>query len=239
MRLPELPAGRPVALLLIAGALLLFIPYTLLTVYFDYPDILREPAGTVLARFHAGGPPLIWIWWSFAMSGLPLLPAFIRMGQLHESASPWTRTAMVLGIIAGILQVAGLLRWVFVVPVLARAYAESDSEAVRAAAEIAFQALHQFGGVILGEHLGQLFTILWTVLMAWIFRQGRIFPAWLSYAAYAVSAIYLMAQAELFATVIPGFPVWEPAGFIGSTLWLLWLIVLGGLYWRKTADSLA
>jgi len=36
-----------------------------------------------------------------------------------------------------------------------------------------------------------------------------------------------MAQAELFATVIPGFPVWGMAGFIGSTLWLIWLIILG------------
>jgi hypothetical protein len=218
---------------------LLFIPYTLLTVYFEYPDILRQPAGSVLGRFHAGGPALIWIWWSFAMAGLPLLTAFIRMGQLHESASPWARTAVVLGVLSGILQVAGLLRWVFVVPVLARAHAESGSEAVRAAAEMAFQALHQFGGVILGEHLGQLFTILWTVLMARIFQQGRVFPAWLSYAAYLLSAIYLLAQAELFATVIPGFPVWEPAGFIGSTLWLLWLIVLGGFYWRPTPLSRA
>ena len=41
------------------------------------------------------------------------------------------------------------------------------------------------------------------------------------------SVIYLLAQAELFATVIPGFPVWDMAGFIGSTLWLIWLIIVG------------
>jgi len=46
------------------------------------------------------------------------------------------------------------------------------------------------------------------------------------------SAIYLLAQAELFATVIPGFPVWDMAGFIGSTLWLMWLIIIGILFFR-------
>jgi hypothetical protein len=39
--------------------------------------------------------------------------------------------------------------------------------------------------------------------------------------------LYLLAQAELFATVIKGFPVWDTAGFIGSTLWLVWLIIIG------------
>ena len=43
----------------------------------------------------------------------------------------------------------------------------------------------------------------------------------------SASVIYSVAQLELFATVIPGVPVWDPAGFLGSTLWLVWLILLG------------
>jgi hypothetical protein len=80
----------------------------------------------------------------------------------------------------------------------------------------------------LGEHIGQLFTIAWTLLrITYAFNQLQLFPKWLSWWAYLASGIYLLAQGELFATVIPGFPVWEPAGFIGSTLWLLWLILTG------------
>jgi hypothetical protein len=44
---------------------------------------------------------------------------------------------------------------------------------------------------------------------------------------------YLLAQAELFATVLKGFPVWDRAGFIGSTLWLVWLIIVGVIFIRK------
>lgn len=47
------------------------------------------------------------------------------------------------------------------------------------------------------------------------------------------SVIYLLAQAELFATVIPAFPVWDKAGFIGSTLWLIWLVCLAVVLLKK------
>jgi hypothetical protein len=43
----------------------------------------------------------------------------------------------------------GLLRWTFVVPVLASAFVNAPDEATRAASVIAFQTIHQFGGVIL------------------------------------------------------------------------------------------
>jgi hypothetical protein len=87
--------------------------------------------------------------------------------------------------------------------------------------------VHQFGGVLLGEHIGQLLTIAWTVMMAAAFAKLRLLPQWVSLFGYVAGAIYLLAQAELFATVIPGFPVWRAAGLIGSTLWLVWLIVVG------------
>jgi hypothetical protein len=32
-------------------------------------------------------------------------------------------------------------------------------------------------------------------------------------AGYISSVIYLLAQAELFKTVIPDFPIWDMAGF--------------------------
>jgi len=41
------------------------------------------------------------------------------------------------------------------------------------------------------------------------------------------SLVYLMAQTELFATVIPGFPVAPEAGLVGSLLWLGWMLVMG------------
>lgn len=218
---------KSIGLLLIAGAIAVFIPYTVLTIIFEYPDILRQDTGTILTKFHAGGSTLIGVWWAFAILGLPLLIAYILIGQKLESKLSFVRWVTTLGVISGIVQIIGLLRWVFVVPMLANEYITATDDATREAAKITFRAVHQFGGVLLGEHIGQLFTIAWTIMMAYAFNKLRMFPKWLIWLGYVAGAIYILAQAELFATVIPGFPVLSMAGFIGSTLWLLWLIIVG------------
>jgi hypothetical protein len=218
---------KTIGILLITGAIGVFIPYTILTIIFEYPDILRQETGTILTKFHAGGASLIGVWWAFAIMGLPLLVAYILIGQKFENKLSFIRTATTLGIISGIVQIIGLLRWVFVVPVLANAYVTSSDDSTKAAAKITFQAIHQFGGVLLGEHIGQLFTIAWTVLIAYAFHKLKMFSKWIIWLGYIAAVIYLLAQAELFATVIPSFPVINIAGLIGSTLWLLWLVIIG------------
>ncbi|WP_375448053.1 DUF4386 domain-containing protein [uncultured Fibrella sp.] len=222
---------------LIAGAVLLFIPYTILTITFDYPDILRQDSGLILTRFQAGGASLIWTWLAFALVGLPLIPAYSRLGQWLETNSgvdtPNVRWATSIGVVGLVVQMVGLLRWTFVVPVLARTFVAATNQVTREACRIAFITIHQYGGVVLGEHLGQLFTIIWTVVLTGTLgRAGVLKRGWVVL-GYGSSAIYLLAQAELLATVLPGLPVWGLAGFLGSTLWLVWLIGVGVVLMRK------
>ncbi|MBL0357308.1 MAG: DUF4386 domain-containing protein [Chitinophagaceae bacterium] len=218
---------KTIGWLLIAGAVGVFIPYTLLTVIFEYPDILRQDTAVILTKFHEGGSKLIWTWFAFALIGLPLLPAYIRIGQQLENKSSLARVATSIGVIGLIVQMIGLLRWTFVVPVLANSFVTATDEPTKAAAIMAFKVIHQFGGVILGEQLGQLFTIIWTVLISISFSRLHLFPKWVNLLGIVSAFIYGLAQAELLATVIPGFPVWDMAGFIGSTLWLTWLLIIG------------
>jgi Domain of unknown function (DUF4386) len=229
---------KTVGLLLIAGAIGVFIPYTVLTITFDYPDILRQDAGIILTRFHDGGGSLIATWWAFAMLGLPLLIAYILIGQKFEATLGFIKWVTIFGIISGIVQIIALLRWVFVVPLIANNYVSAGDPAVKAAAIVSFQTVHQFGGVLLGEHIGQLFTVVWTVMISYAFIKLRVFSKWVSWLGIAASVIYLMGQAELFATVIPGFPVWDMAGFIGSTLWLIWLLIVGIKFFLSGSNSL-
>jgi hypothetical protein len=216
-----------IGLLLIAGAIGVFIPYTILTMTFEYPGILRQDTGIILTKFHKGGTALILTWWTFAILGLPLLIAYMLIGQKFEQRLDFIKWTTTIGVISGIVQIIGLLRWVFVVPVLANMYVSAVDDGSKAAAITSFKTIHQFGGVLLGEHIGQLFTIIWTVMISYAFMKLNFFPKWVSWLGIIASLIYLLAQAELFATVIQGFPAWDMAGFIGSTLWLVWLIIVG------------
>lgn len=160
------------------------------------------------------------------------LPAYILIGQKYENKEGLVRVATLICVDGLIVQMIGLLRWTFVVPILADTFVHATDEATKTAAIVAFKTIHQFGCVIFGEHLGQLFTIAWTVMISISFSRLKLFPKWVNWLAYVSSFIYFLAQAELFATVMPNFPVWDMAGFIGSTLWLVWLVVIGVLFFR-------
>jgi hypothetical protein len=216
-----------IGLLLISGSILLFIPYTILTITFNYPTILREDTGKILTEFHAGGTSLTLTWWSFAMVGLPILAAYVLLGQKLENKLSYIKIATVLAITSGIVQIVGLLRWTFVVPIIANTYVKTSSESTRESCALVFQIVHQYGGVVLGEHLGQLFTIIWTVMITSAFKTLKLMPNWIIWLGYISSLIYFLAQAELVSTVVPAFPVWSQAGLLGSTLWLFWLIIVG------------
>jgi hypothetical protein len=129
----------------------------------------------------------------------------------------------------------GLLRWPFVVSVLARLYTDPQVTAgAKGAIEVVFQAVHYYGGVVMGEHLGQSFTILWIVLVSISLLRHTLFPRWLPVTGIAAALVYIFAQGELLATAVPGFPVWDAAGLIGSLMWLGWLIALGVILIRST-----
>ena len=213
----------------IVGAILVNIPYTLLIINFDYPDILRLPAAEILTKFQAGGSSLIYTWLAFAWVGLPMLLGAIMLKRiLADENAPFLETATTLGVIGFIVQVVGLLRWVFVVPVLARIFTDPTTDSVtKAALPLVFSAVHQYGGVILGEHLGQFLIILWMSMLSGILYKSKRFSKWVAYLGWIASAVYILAQTELLATAIPSFPVIGWAGLYGSLLWLLWMIVVG------------
>jgi hypothetical protein len=228
-------------ILFIVGSLLVNIPYALLITNFNYPDILREPASAVLTQFQAGGTGLIFTWLAFAWVGLPLIFGTLMLNRvLAAEGHSLLETATALGTIGLVLAVIGLTRWVFVVPVLARLYTDlGSSESIRAAALVTFEAVHQYGGVIIGEHISQFMTILWMALISRMMFRSTLFRAWQGWLGLGAALVYLLAQTELLATVIPGFPVVPEAGLIGSILWLLWMVVMGVALLRATPAATA
>jgi len=213
----------------IIGAILVNIPYTLLIVNFDYPDILRQPTSEILTRFHAGGDALIYTWLAFAWVGLPILLGAVMLKRvLEKEGSPFLETATTLGVIGFVVQLIGLLRWVFVIPVLARLFTDPGTDpATQASISAVFIAVHQYGGVVLGEHIGQIFTIVWMSIISGVIHRSKMFSKWVAWLGWFASAVYLLAQTELFATAIPNFPVIGWAGLYGSLLWLAWMLTLG------------
>lgn len=223
--------------LLLLGAVSFAVAATVLSERFEWPDILREPPDVVLPAFDAGGASLVWIWfataWTYAILLVPILLVPAALKRREDAA---LRAATFVGATSVVLSLIGFLRWVFVVPPMADSYVTGDAT-TRAAVAAAWTAQHQFGGALLGEHLGQLLVIGWSVALSIIIVRSRVLPRWLGATGLGVSGLYLLNQGDILATAVPGFPVWELAGLVGSTSWGLWVAALGVAILRRPAIS--
>jgi hypothetical protein len=213
--------------LLVIGAVTFAVAATILSSTFDWPDILREPPDVVLPAFLDGGTSLVWTWftvaWTYAILLVPILLLPAAVGRRED---PVLRAATFVGAASVLLALIGFLRWVFVVPALADSYAAGDPTA-KAAVAAAWTAQHQFGGALLGEHLGQLLAIAWSITISVLVLRSGMLWRWVGWAGLVASVLYLFNQGDILATAVDGFPVFDLAGFLGSTLWALWVIVLG------------
>ena len=214
----------------VTGVLLIFLPiafnviFFLLQKTFEYPDILRKPTDYILSQFTAGGTRLIVTWYSFALTGLLFIPTAILVNQV---LAPDTRSYMTLattiGILAGVVQFFGLIRWTFLVPYLATTYFEpNSSQSTRDSIAIVFQAFHRFAGMAIGEHLGYLCTSVWTALIALALTQSSQFNTWLGWAGF-IPALGIFIG--LFEEA--GFKAAAIINAVSYILWSIWLIVVG------------
>ncbi len=210
--------------LLIVTPILFMTAFTLLQINFEYPDILRQPAMTVMEKFTAGGSGLIANWYLMVISSILFIPISVMLHPyLAREDTPYMTVATTFGVIAGIVQMLGFIRWPFLVPTLASTYLDpATSEATRAAIEVTFTAFNQYAGVGVGEHLGYLFTALWSILIALAMPKSKHFSSWLGWMGG------VLAVGILLGTLEPaGVPFVGLINVIAYSLWAIWIIMLG------------
>ncbi len=194
---------------------------------FDYPDILRQPAGDVLTRFAGVGADVHLYWYAMFASALGIIPAAVGMGLLTVNSDRFLASiTAVFGVLAGLVQALGLLRWVMLVPSLAAAYvAPGASELDRALAASAFDVANHYLGMGVGEHMGYFFTALWTAgLSLLLWNRWRI----LSAAGLLIALGVVAGMAEPF-----GVPLTGVINAISFSVWALWALVVGVMVLRK------
>ncbi len=222
--------------LTIAGLLLIVVPiafnaaFTLLAMRFDYPDILRQPTPDVLAKFRAGGTPLLLTWWAFALTAVAMVPLVVLLSSaIGDADATLLALATTVGVVAATVQFLGLVRWPFLVPYLARADADPNaSEARREAVDLIFQAFNRYLGVGVGEHLGYLLTGAWTTLSGVALTQTAAVPGLIGVIGVVIGPILMLCSLEFVGKHEPGgWKLAEKLTPITYLTWSLWLIATG------------
>ncbi|MBW4436789.1 MAG: DUF4386 domain-containing protein [Pleurocapsa minor GSE-CHR-MK-17-07R] len=214
----------------ITGLVLIALPVAFNVLFFmlgksyEYPAILRKPTDHILSKFLEGGRRLALLWYAFALTALLAAPMALLVYAVFAEQFPLLAViSAIVGVLSGLLQAMGLLRWPLLVPVLARQYQAADATpAQRDAIGVVFNAFHQYVGVVVGEHLGFIFTGAWTILVSIMMFTTPVFGAIMGIFGI-ISALGVMA-----GLLEPAG--WKPAGAINAIsyiLWSLWLIAAG------------
>ena len=226
-------ASRTAGTLLIAVPLIFTAGFTGLQMTFEYPAILRQPAGKVLTRFAGAGAELHVYWYAMMFAALLMIGATIAAG-LHF----WKRDSLLAalsigaGVLAGLVQALGLLRWVMLVPGLAAMYVAPGATAAEQSMAIAlFDAANHYLGMGVGEHLGYFFTGIWTALVsALVFGTNRV----IAVSGFLIAAGVLSGMLEPYGVRMAG-----TINSVSYSLWSLWALMLGVLLLRDKHEALS
>ena len=217
--------ARATGLLFVVTALGFAGAFSVLSAIFEYPGILRQPTDHILRRFAEGGQGLIATWYVLTLSAVLLVPAALLLQRfLASDRTPWMPVATAFGVLAGVVQTLGLIRWVFLVPYLSDLYLNpASSSSTREAVGVVFQSFHRYVGGALGEHLGYMFVGSWVLLASLAMLRTRLFGRWVAYLGIVSAAGILVGLLEPvgFGTAV----LINALGFILFAIWLLAIAV--------------
>jgi hypothetical protein len=218
----------------VAGSFLIVLPlafnsfFLLLGRRFDYPDILRRPTEEILNRFQAGGVGLKLVWYGFMVTAVLFAPLSVLMGQVLDDPAI-VPTAIVVGVLAAVVQFLGLARWPFLVPALARTYTDpASTPATRDVTKAVFDSFHRYLGIGIGECLGYLLTGTWSVMTGVAMLRSPSFEAWLGWPGIIIGLFLVVGSLEFVGPFEEHG--WKLAGTIvpiAYIAWSVWLIVSG------------
>lgn len=196
------------------------VAFSVLGAQYDYPEILRREPAAIFGMIEQGGDRLLALWYSMFAASLLFIPIAVLLRRAMPEKSALADLSVAFGVLAGLVQAMGFLRWIILNPALADAYGDPGaSEAGRDAIAATFAAFHAYLGVGVGEHLGYLFTGLWSMTAA-IALSGRSLFLRLPGVLLAFGIIAGMAEP---------FGVTEAGGVNAAaySLWAVWLVILG------------
>ena len=164
---------RFTAIVMIVHVLILFAGFNLLAVVFEFPEVLRQPADYRLALFMQNSAIVIPTYYFMALTGFTQILMAVMLRQLlQERENSILTLATLFGVLTGLFQVLGFIRWPILIPYIAGALEQGVPLETIAFVEGAF---NHYLGMTVGEHLGFLAQAVWTTLLGVVFLNTQLF----------------------------------------------------------------
>jgi hypothetical protein len=232
----DMTARRWTAALMIAEAVTVTVPVIILGPAIGFPVILDAPAAVAFKTLAAAQGAATLGYTIFCLSSFILLPLVVMASRTLGNGGALGRVAEALGIAAGITQLLGFTRWLFLVPFLSgRFFDPQTTQATKDTIAVAYDAFNVMSGKAVGEHLGFVFLAAWMVLVCVLAARSRSLPAWITVSGGIIGlGIWISA----FVAFLPSIaPFLETLNFLANTVWVFWLLAAAFLLLRRPNSS--
>jgi len=229
--------SRGAAVSILVHVLALLAGFSLLGAIFEFPEILRQTSPYRLTLFLRNQASVQATYWLLAMTGFTQIAMAVFLHQcFRERDTTLQRFALVFGILTGVLQTMGFIRWVIVIPYLAQQMADPAASATtRETVALIEGAFNRYAGMALGEHTANICLGLWTGLVGMVMARSQLVDARLAW-----GGVFIAPLAWLLAAEQVGLSGWllEAVTLFGFPLWAVWLILVALSLLRTDAATL-
>ena len=226
---------RLTSIFLILSVLGFFIPFTILLAVLHFTD---QPASISFPLFRQQSVVILLSYYVIALSGLLLIGAVLALHRMLVRREMLTMTiATVCGILGGLMQAIGDLRWPFLLSPLATLYFDPNgNQASRSTVAAIFQTVDQFAGVILSEHLYYLFIGVWSLLVGLYLLRSLRSTRWLAWLGIISGCGLLISSIEQFDWPVIGSALLIVV-VLSRVLWSIWLLSLAVILLQGRAGA--
>lgn len=211
---------RVTAVALLTYVILIAVADNVLVAVFEFPDILRESAEYRLTLFAQNSSIIVPMYYLFMLTGLIQIVMSVMLHESFNERSSLATMTVVFGILTGIFQVLGFIRWPVAIPFFVEAMNNGVPMETIAFVE---GVLNRYAGMAIGEHLGFVAQAVWTTLLSIMILRHKLFDRRLGWAGLIMGLLTFPMSME----PLGGF--WNIFGALTLPLlaaWAIWLLVL-------------
>lgn len=210
-------------------SLFMLVAYFGLVSYFEFPDILRQDTQYMLGVFQQNQNVIIPFYYLFALSQVVFVIIILQLKHYFRGTpSMLLSVASGIGVLAGLCQAIGFLRWPFLVPYLASVISDpATSVASKEAATVVFQSFHQFAGVAVGENLFFVFEAIWGICFGAYLLKYQLISRQLASIPVIAGIAILIYSLEQFGG---SMAILAPLNVIAHAALVFWFIALSKIF---------
>jgi len=187
-------------ILLILEGLLMIPPLVILGAAINWPASLSEPASVNLPLLVEKASAVqtgyfIYLLYSILFFVVMLLTA--KIVSENREFNGWLKAAIGFAVVSTLARSIGIVRWLSVMPVLAKTYVSGSAE-TQASISIMYDAINAYGGTI-GEALGVgIFAGLSLISLSVAMFENKSNPKWLAVLGISAGFVVMLQSVELF-----------------------------------------